>query len=200
MRYNTVHQRSHAEVEAAECKLSGPERAGKADAMKRVLLLLSVLLCITRPAMADHFGIYSDATGTECVINSGFTGGGHVYVIHQFANEVIGSSFGVTLPAGSMFFGFQTPYDPIPVPGPTAINLVYPQCTSGTLALGTIIAILTPGQIQVTGASGLPIVYDCSSQQPRFASAGTGWVGVGDYCDELPTQQSTWGQVKALYR
>jgi hypothetical protein len=169
--------------------------------MKKVLLLMVAVLMVSSVAMADHFGVYSDDTGSSCVIATGFIP--TATVIHKFTVGGTGARFAVDLPAGSSFFGFNTPFVPIGVLT-SDLSLGYGQCLIGSIPLGTITAIYAPGLIKVRAADAFPnIIYtDCSfGEYP--ASGGQAWAGTPpqDFsCAEVATQESTWGNVKALYR
>jgi hypothetical protein len=168
--------------------------------MKKVLLLMVSALMIANVAMAvtPHFGVYSDCTGTSCSIAPGFTQ--VVALVEKLAVGTTGCRLKVSLPAGSSFFGFTTPFVPI---GnlTTDLSLGYGLCLDGTVCLGTIAGILNPGTISVGAADGFAnIIYtDCSfGEYPGHG--GVAYVGSTGDCGEVPTQPSTWGQVKALYR
>jgi hypothetical protein len=168
--------------------------------MKKVLLLMVAVLMISSVAMsAPHYGIYSDCSGSSCSLASGFVQG--AALVEKFSTGTTGCRLKVVLPAGSNFFGFTTSYVPI---GnlTTDLSLGYGVCLTGTNCLGTIAAILAPGTITVTAADGFPnIIYtDCSFGE-LIGHGGTAYVGSTGNCNEPnPTQPSTWGQVKALYR
>jgi len=168
--------------------------------MKKLLLLTSCLLLISTAAMADSIGVYSDATGSFC--NLGNIAGQFsptATVIHRSLGAT-GSRFKVTFPAGTTFFGFNTPYVPVGALN-TDLSLGYGQCLTGSIVLGTINAIYGAGTGKVEKADLQPIILytDC-----LFAELpATGWSflvnGVGDPCI-VAVEPSTWGSVKALYR
>lgn len=167
--------------------------------MKKVLLLMVAVLMISSVAMADHFGVYSDATGSSCALGAaGFNPNANV--IHKFTLGATGSRFKVTLPLGTLFFGFNTPYVPIGVLT-SDLSLGYGLCLNGSIPLGTITAQYTAGVISVLPADAFAsIIYtDCSfGEYP--ATGGNAYVGTEGPCNEVATEQSTWGNVKALYR
>lgn len=166
--------------------------------MKKVLLLMVAALMISSVAMADHIGVYADATGASCDIPVGFQS--NVSVIHKFSAGGTGSRWSLPLPAGTNFFSFSTPFTPV---GNmlTDLSLGYGQCLNGSIVLGQIVAILTPGAIQVVAAQGFPgIIYTNCSFAELPATGGSGYIGGTGNCNEVATEPSTWGQVKALYR
>jgi hypothetical protein len=167
--------------------------------MKKVLLLMVAILMVSSVAMADVIGLYTDASGASCALAPGFNT--TATVVHKFTAGATGSRFKATLPAGSNFFSFATGFVPIG----SLINdlsLGYGQCLTGSFALGTIVAILGVGAGDVLPADGFPnIIYtDCNfGEYP--ANGGHFWVGTPPTgACEVATAQSTWGQVKALYR
>ena len=170
--------------------------------MKKVLLLMVAVLMISSVAMAEHIGVYADNTGTSCSLTPGFQSGTTAAIIEKFSTGTTGSRFKVTLPAGSSFFSFSSPYTP--VGGLTTdLSLGYGQCLNGTVVLGNIIAILGAGSGAVLAADLQPnIIYTNCLFAELPASGGTYTVGAPDpdACKEVATEPTTWGQVKALYR
>ena len=123
--------------------------------MKRMLLILVSLLLISSVAMADHISIYSDATGTSCYLgNIAGQFSTTATVIHKFTVGATGSLFDISVPPGTALFSFNTPYVPVPVVQPVGIALGYGQCLSGTIVLGTMLAIYAPGTLQIVPADG----------------------------------------------
>jgi len=167
--------------------------------MKKVLLLMVAVLMVSSVAMATpHYGVYTDCTGTSCALAPGFTQ--TAAVVEKFSTGTSGARFKVTLPAGSSFFGFATPFVPL---GNllTDLSLGYGGCFTGTTCLGTIAGILSPGNIAVLPSDGFTnIVYtDCSFAEHN-GHGGVAYVGSTGDCGEVATKPSTWGQVKALYK
>lgn len=169
--------------------------------MKKVLLLMVAVLMVSSVAMADHFGVYADNTGASCSLAVGFQSGTTAAVIEKFTTGTTGSRFKVTLPAGSSFFSFSSPYTPI---GnlTSDLSLGYGGCQGpGSVVLGNIIAILNPGSGQVLPADLFAnIIYTNCVFAELPATGGTYYVGSTGNCNEIATEPTTWGQVKALYR
>ena len=166
--------------------------------MKKVLLLMVAALMISSVAMADHISVYVDQDGTNCALGApGFL---QPYVVHKLTTGTTGSRFKVQFPAGTNIFGFNTPYTPV---GniQSDISIGYGVCLTGSNSIGQISGNFTAGVVQVLAADLQPtiIVTDCQvAEHP--ATGGTAYVGTTGNCNEpVPTQQSTWGQVKALY-
>jgi len=170
--------------------------------MKKLLLLTLCLSLLSSAAWADHFGVYSDGTGSSC--NLGNIAGQFspsATVIHKFTTGATGSRFKVTFPAGTAFFGFNTPFVPVGALN-TDLSLGYGTCISGSIILGTINAIYGAGQGQVEKADLQPIILYTNCLFAELpATGGTFYVGQTGFCPEqsTPVEPSTWGSVKALY-
>src|SRR5262245_55597821 len=174
-------------------------------AMKTLLLVILMLLVAT-VAMADHIGIYTDATGSSCQLSPGFNT--TATIIHKFATGATSSIFKVSTANAPGSIIFSLPFggavcvvDPCP--------FLYFECKTGSIVLGTLTAMLgSSGYIEVVGAGSypqgdfpVPLVGDCS-QGLVPATGGRAYLGSSPgTCDPaLPTEASTWGSVKALYR
>ena len=171
--------------------------------MKTLLLLGVALLMNTSVARADHLGVYSDGSGASCALAPGFTS--TATVLHKFTLGTRGSSFGLELPAGSVFFGFSTAFSPPLPPEAGTITLDYGTCLQGSFVVGTIVAILEPGTLWVRPGGGLAnvMVTDCDLVE-KAATCGGAYVGPNlgycPSCETVATEQTTWGAVKSLYR
>ena len=172
--------------------------------MKKFLLLTMCLLMVSSAALADHIGVYSDGSASSC--NLGNIAGQFsptATVIHKFATGATTSDFNITFPPGTAFFGFNSPYIPVPVVQPTGgISLGYGQCRTGNIVLGSINAIYAIGTAQIVHSDSFAnILYTDCSFASHSATGGTAYVGTTGNCNEpLPVEPSTWGSVKALYR
>ena len=168
--------------------------------MKQMLLLVTAMLLVAGVAVADHIGIYSDATGTNCVLAPGFSTS--ATVVHKFSAGATGSRFDLEFPAGTSFFSFGSAFPCISVPvwNPDGISIGYCECLAGSIVIGTITAILAPGTIRVVPATGFATVMaaDCGFVE-HPATGGVAYVGTPGPC-MVPTDQTTWGKVKSLYR
>ena len=142
--------------------------------MKRLLLLISCLLVISSTARADHFGVFSDGTGSSCYIGAAGVFSPTATVIHKFSAGATGSRFKVTFPPGTVFFGFNTPYVPVGALN-TDLSLGYGTCLTGSIVLGTINAIYGSGPGQVEKADLQPIILytDCLfAELPSLPNCG----------------------------
>jgi hypothetical protein len=169
--------------------------------MKRYLLLIGCFLMIASSAMADHIGVYRDATGSSC--NLGNIAGQFsptATVIHWSTGGATGSRFKVTFPAGTSFFGFNTPYVPVGALN-TDLSLGYGQCLSSSIILGTINAIYGAGTGKVEKADLQPMILYTDCVFAELPATGGSFLvnGLGDPCI-VAVEPSTWGKVKSLYR
>ncbi len=168
--------------------------------MKRTLLLIICILVIANGAMADLISIYSDASGNSCNLGAAGVFNADAAVIHKFANGATGSRFKAAFPAGTSFFGFNTPYVPVGALN-LDLSLGYGQCLTGSIVLGNILAIYAAGSAQIVAADAFPdIIYtDCTFAE-LTASGGIADIGGAGNCDPHAVEPSTWGSVKSLYR
>jgi hypothetical protein len=168
--------------------------------MKKVLLLMVAVLMISSVAMADHIGIYADASGASCSLAGGFTTG--TTVIHKFATAgTTGSRWYIdssTLVGG--IFAFSTGFTTVGS-YTNDLSVGYGACNTGSLVIGTLLMNATGGSMTVKAAIGQStiIVTDCNFGE-KPATGGTAYVAGTGNCGEVATEPSTWGQVKALYR
>src|SRR6187402_117356 len=127
--------------------------------MKKLLLLTLCLSLVSSAAFADHIGVFNDASGTSCNLGAAGQFSSTATVIHKFTTGATGSRFKVAFPAGTAFFGFNTPYVLIGVLN-SDLSFGYGQCLAGSIVLGSILAIYGAGQGQVEKADSQPnILY-----------------------------------------
>jgi hypothetical protein len=168
--------------------------------MKKLLLLTICLLMVSSAALADHIGVFSDGTGGTCYLGAAGQFSPTATVIHKFTTGATGSRFKVTFPAGTAFFGFNTPYVPVGALN-SDLSLGYGQCLTGSIVLGTINAIYGAGTGQVNTADLQAfILYTNCLFAELPASGGQFFVGPFGDCPHDAVEPSTWGSVKALYR
>lgn len=169
--------------------------------MKKVLLLMMAVLMVSSVAMADHFGLYSDASGSSCLLTLGFNP--NVTLIEKFSTGTTGSRLKVDM-GGNGNFGFTTSFVPVGTIG-TDISIGYGLCLTGSVVLGTLTMNLTvPGStMAVLPAVGFPsILYTDCGFVKLPGTGGIAHVGTGNAqdCGEVATEPTSWGKVKALYR
>jgi hypothetical protein len=173
--------------------------------MKRTLWLLVSLLLISSAAMADHIGIYRDATGTSCALgNIAGQFNFDATVIHKSTAGATGSRFKFTIPPATSFFAPISDYFNCGIAGcGDGFTFAYGGCKTGNIVIGTIDAIYGTGALQVIPAGDqVSIIYSDCSFVVKSATGGKAYVGTPGDCLEPPvaTEASTWGSVKSLYR
>lgn len=165
--------------------------------MKKVLLLMVACLMISSVSMASHIGIYSDVSGASCSLAPGQ--GFNATVIEKFSTGSTGVRFGVAM-GSNVFFAMTSPFTAVgALPGD--LSLAYGQCLNGSIVLSSMFNLLSGGTLQVIPAAAFPniIITNCQFGEV-VATGGTAYVGGTGNCNEVATESSTWGQVKALYR
>ena len=166
--------------------------------MRKTLLLSLAALFLTTTALADHIGIYSDDTGSSCVLSAGVS---NSTIVHKFATGATGSRFRVDLSTapGSVFYSFNTSFVNVGVLDDD-FSVSYGDCLTGSVPIGTMVALLGAGQLYVRAGSGTSsILYTNCSYSDVVASGGQGSVG-DSQCMASGTESATWGQIKSLYR
>jgi len=170
--------------------------------MKKVLMLMASVLMVANVAMADHIGVYGDQTGTSCDLASF----GSVYVVHMFSAGTTASRFKVDASASSATVTFLNPTIGFVATGSAATDITvgYGACLTGSgIVIGQLFLGGSPtGCLKVVAAEAFPFVInvDCNFQENQATGGEACFGGIAGHCPGTPTQPSTWGQVKALYR
>jgi hypothetical protein len=183
--------------------------------MKKVLLLAFGVVLAANVAVADHLGIYADATGSSCTVTGPLAFPPTVnncYVIHKYTAGTTGARFKVNDLSGLFQAAKTTPY--LEGGGGTApytgSSLAYGNCLNGQLVIYTL-GFLWFGQPLVCGKleivadplEPLGIIYtDCNFGSHSATGGQFFWGANGDctQCNEVATETTTWGTIKALYR
>jgi hypothetical protein len=171
--------------------------------MKRCAILILVLLCLSSLARADRLLIYSDAALTDSTLNDNSPRIANLYVVHDMFRGT-GIYFRIAPGAGftGVWLGETTAFVKIGNSG-SDISIGYGACLTGPYLVLTISYQLfgtsaACSAVQVAPVAGLPCV---------FVNSGCGFVELCVYdlgevhvnC-AVPTEATTWGKVKALYR
>ena len=166
--------------------------------MKKVLLMtVALMVCASATMAADRIGIYSDQSGVNCALTTLVAppGNNALYIIHKFNGN------------GSSASQFKV----------NDLSVSYGGCVVGDINVMTLNFLWfgTPisgcnNTLTVVAAPTSPIPGEVATVECDFAtltpaSGGTAWVGTGSNtctgaCDPVPTQENTWGGIKALYR
>jgi hypothetical protein len=193
--------------------------------MKKLLLLTVGLIVIVSPAAAQDpnagiIELYADAGGTSCVVYDIAPSLITVYVFHMGTPGATACQFRVVQTGGAFltYLGEISPYTSVIGNSQTGISIAYGYCVPSPNLILTInyfgsgiSALCSLIEVMPDPAAILPneiLVADCGSPPNLLIGAGRGiWVnpdGIncsGD-CDDipLPSQQTSWGQLKGLYR
>jgi hypothetical protein len=183
--------------------------------MKRFSLLMVSLLVLAAPAYAqllEHVGdisAYADDQGSSC--NIAAPGGGGlvtVFVVQKFSDGggATGCRFKGTFPASLSFVAFNTSF--VPIGNFTNdLSLGYGFCISTTTSLGSALFINATASpacsyVSIVAADNFAnaIATDCSFGE-YTVKTGQAIVNPDQSCQcNVPTQPTSWGRVKALYR
>jgi hypothetical protein len=180
--------------------------------MKKVLILALGVVLAASVAFADHVGIYSDTGGTSCT-----TGAlafpptvNNAYVIHKFSTGTNGSRWKINDTSGIFHASATTPYGVLGDPY-TGASVAYGNCLSGSILVYTLGFLyfgqpLTCGMLEMVPdpleSAGTIVYSDCNFVK-KLATGGKFYLqadGTCQDCNEVATEETTWGTIKALYR
>jgi len=186
--------------------------------MKRILLLTLTLICVAGAASAagvGHLGLFADQGAAGCNVIDPVYASYAIYVLHVDATSANTAQFRVILPAGLTSIKGAFEVNPTMLSLGTfegGITITYVGCKSGfPLLLGTLNFVglgNTPGCQRFTIAadpsvvSGKVEIVDCSSvihTVDYCLDAFLSVAGTDCGCD-VPTEQSNWSRIKALYQ
>jgi len=191
--------------------------------MKRALVVAGALLLIVAPAMGQYgtLGVYSDETGCECNVYDTLPGTlVNVYIVHRnIVDGLNGVRFIVTGGGGmSMtYLGESKIGPPMEITGNIVdgYNVSYGSCVTGGLTIMQIAyfgmaSSSTCSWLEVSAAPGAPGGQvegsDCDDAAVTVAGLQTP-VNPDATCEcdvpgcqPVPVEETTWGNIKALYR
>ena len=187
--------------------------------MRKILTIALALTLCSGVAMADQIGAYSDQAGTSCSFNPANFALVTLYLV-QDSNGATASKFmisdasgmsptGTSVTAGFLSIGSYA----------TGIEIAYPQCQNTKVVIGTLgyfhqmETMNCSRTVQVVAhpgseVAGEVILVDCNLPfgNIEVAEGGRAWGGTdseacgGCFEPTVPTSESTWGGIKALYR
>jgi len=179
--------------------------------MKRLALMVLMLAALASPAFAQYggLGLFSDVQGNSCnLTDAGGTIQVHVFHILNPGEESSGSRWKMVPPAGAVwvYLAFSSTFSSIGQ-ADSDISIGYSGCLTTTTYLGmafwtsavpggtcTYVTITAPLGGEAEGT-------DCDFAAVILRKSGVAIVNPDAGCQcNIPTQPSTWGQVKALYR
>lgn len=186
--------------------------------MKRLLLVALFLAIVAGTAFAQPrpgmIGISADPDGTSCNIYDAVPGLVSMYVVHLYGEEVTSSTWVARTPLCNAMTYLQ---DTAVFPGTsgnsqTGVTIQYGACWSSPIHILTVNWIgqgTTPDCCPFVivphplAASGQIETDDCDSNL-MYATGFGAHVNPSGNCincwTPFPVEETTWGQVKALYR
>jgi hypothetical protein len=177
--------------------------------MKKVLLIGLGVVLAANVAFADHIGIYGDAAGATCTlallapfapINT--------YVIHKFTTGTTGSQWKIIDTSTLFQAGTASPYAVLGN-AYTGASVAYGGCLVGQVTAMTLTHLwfgqaVVCGKMEVVSDPLAPYIQvtDCNFAAKQ-ATGGQFFFnpnGTCTNCNEVATETTTWGTIKALYR
>ena len=179
--------------------------------MKKVVFLSVAMLLAASMAFGQvgSIGIFGDVYGTDCNLADNMPGLAAYYVVYVWHGGVTGAQFAAPQPAclAAAFLSFATVW-PVNIGDQNGISIGMGQCAAPPTHLLTL-------QYFAQGLTGPCCYYpilphpdatsgkvegvDCTFL-PTFPTAGVGIVNADQSClCDVPTQDTTWGQVKSLF-
>ena len=185
--------------------------------MKKSLLLALIVLCsasLVHAQLAGSVGVFADAAGLSCeFVDVGGTA--FIYVIHQWTDGATASEFKIDVPGCMIHLADSSPFGLKNGDFDNGTSISYQECLSHPIYLGYMIFTTTgtcppctymsvvENPISVPAPSpGEVYVADCTPGDPQLL-IGTGGelvINPTANCEcDVPTEDTTWGQVKALF-
>lgn len=186
--------------------------------MKRALLLSVCLLVVASMAFAQtgSIGLFADPGATSCDVYDAAAGLVLVYVVHVFTPGATASQFMVT-GSGTMTYlseAVTAPFIKIGTcagPGATGCAIAYGACVGSPnmiLTLQYFASGTTPAcdliQVVADPSATPPGIYVTDCADPPLLLTATGGTAIvnpveGCFCN-VPVEETSWGQIKSLYR
>lgn len=179
--------------------------------MKKALLLTVALMLCAGAAFAQYgtIGLYGDMGGTSCWLNDKVAGLTPYYVVHMNTVSAAAAEFAAPKPA-CLLATWLSDTNAFPVTignSQTGVSIGYGSCRAAPvliLTLNYFTAGTTPAcclyPVLPHPINGGPWMVDCTQTQ---YPVGTNIAVVNGNetctCESVPTEDTTWGGVKALY-
>jgi hypothetical protein len=182
--------------------------------MKIVILATIVTLLVANAAVAQlggNLAVYADPLALSCDLQDFVPMICEYYVVHMLTPGVSSSQFMVETNHQGLFLTEFSPFPIVIGDSRNGIVIAYGACFSGQIHILTMTYFcqgLTPpcGEMSVVGhptanPPGL-LAVDCNNQLVP-AQGYTSYINNDGTCScisPIPVQETTWGQVKALYQ
>ncbi len=181
--------------------------------MKKMALLTIAMLCVASLVFAQggSIGAFGDMGGTDCYITDAAPGLLSIYIVHVNVPGATACQFAAPTPAcmtAATYLSDSSPFAVVIGSSQTGVAIGYGGCFTGPIHVLTIQYFasgmtapccyfdvvpdpyLPSGQIEVV---------DCV-ENLIYATGQSGLVNADGSCEcGVPTQDTTWGQMKALY-
>ena len=187
--------------------------------MRKILTIALALTLCSGVAMAAGIGAYSDQTGTSCSFNPGPFALVTLYLVQDVPGAtaskfMISDLSGMTATGSGVTPGFLSigAFN-------TGIEIAYPVCQNTKVVIGTLgyfhqmETMSCARTVQVVAhpgsqVAGEVIYVDCNLPfgNIQVTQGGRAWGGTdseacgGCFEPTVPTNEATWGGIKALYR
>jgi hypothetical protein len=179
--------------------------------MKRSVLIALVIVCSASMAFAQagSIGVFSDAGGASC----NFTDAGSLVQVYYYHLNASATASQWKLDLGGLMWthlGDTMNYPTVIGTSVTGISIGYGACIAAPNALGVSnffgSAAAPCSMIKIipdpASLSGEIEAVDCSVPAVKvFPTGGAGIVNADGSCQcNVPVEETTWGQMKALYQ
>jgi hypothetical protein len=180
--------------------------------MKKLLLFTVVMLFGAGLAFgqAGSIGLFADAGGSSCSLDEG-TAVSFIYVIHVLTPGATASEFMVASSAGfNMIYIAEVYFKPVNIGDlRTGISIGYGSCFQSPTLLARMDYVVSPlatdpcSYLEIVpspaSASGAIEIVDCADNVVPAGGIPL-VINPNMHCQcDVPTQDTTWGKLKALY-
>ena len=179
--------------------------------MKKSLLIALTLLCISSLVMAQpgNLGVFADPAGLSCTLGMTTT---LVYVVHFNTAAATACQFALEAPAGLTHLATIAGGTNLLLGNAlTGAGVSYGMCRQGPIYVAMVMysgAVTTPCDlisVVADPSANPPGIYmaDCSTPNPvafEITTSGSAVFSDGSCDCNVPTEDTSWGQIKALYQ
>jgi hypothetical protein len=187
--------------------------------MKKALLLSFALMLVASMAFGQtglgSVGMFADPAGASCnLLDMAPMGVKTYFVVHVLTTGATGSQYRAVVPqcmkaTGAMYLSDTNMFGVTIGNSQTGVAVAYPSCLVGPIHTQTISVFAmgtTPACCRwyVDGdpntGSSVPLIADCAYLVWPGPMGGQGIINSNPTCNcDVPNEDTTWGQVKALY-
>ena len=174
--------------------------------MNKLLLLVVCLLLAAAPAGAQVgiLALTTDIAGTDCVLTDDGPGTETYYVVHVDVVGATGVLYSAAVPACATGVSYITDIQQFPVKignSQVGASIGYGGCLSGTINAVQIlcgVADLSPACCQWDLLT--QTITDCGFVDQQINTTNASFIDGNGSCPcTVPTEETTWGHIKAIY-